>query len=265
MSNISTISRSTSAQEQAGFAGVLEVLAVVVIIGILGLVGWRLYHLHNTKPANSHTSSSIDTSVKPHSTTIASGANPYAGWESYCSTIGGICLKYPSTWVKAAQSGLVTFTSPSKTVAVQYNPSLVGVGGYCPLTACTFDEEAVTPTSTANSVGLEVIKGVYANSASNPSSSSSPTVYVPMYFVTSQRLMAPFNLKIGQYVDVGYFGNFLTSPADSSSIEQLQVVQVPNSGSGFGTASNANTWLAQSDVTTAGQILSSVTVDSNGH
>ncbi len=46
---------------------------------------------------------------------------------------------------------------------------------------------------------------------------------------------------------------------------QLEVVQTPNSGSGFSSASNAEAWLAQSDVTTAGEILSSVAVDSTAH
>lgn len=240
---------------EAGFSGVLEILIVVVIIAILGFVGWTFYHRHHTKPVTSHTSSSSTTSVKQHSSTATTSTTPYAGWESYCSSTGGICLKYPSTWVETTQAGLVTFTSPTKAVTVQYNPSLTGVGGYCALTACTFNEESATPIKATNTLGLEVIKGIFTNI-------SSGATIVPSYFLASPDRMASYHLELGQTVDVGYFGGFFTSPLDSSSIEQLQIVPVPNNG--FSSDSAADAWLAQPEVTTAGQILGSVTLDTAG-
>jgi PsbP-like protein len=225
--------------QQAGFCLVLIILLVVVVVGLMGVIGWQLYGRNLTEPNQHHSSQQTD---------------KYAGWKMYCSGLGGICFKYPADWQEAETSGsnptstTVTIASPSKTVEVAYSPVVMGVGGHCEPNTCFFTAKSITPLAASQATALSVVKGIYLN--------KSTRTILADYFLGSDDLLAPYKLKIDQRVDVGFFVNLFTSPVNSSAVEELRVKSVPDDG--FTSEAEAQSWLARSEVATAGSILSSV-------
>src|SRR5690348_8521933 len=112
--------------QQAGFSTVLGIIGAVAVVGLVILMGWAVYSHSQTASTN--------TTTTTHSSPDTRKTDQYAGWQTYCSTAGGICLRYPADWQQHETSGpdpasdQVTFISPSQTVQVVYIPVLRGVG-----------------------------------------------------------------------------------------------------------------------------------------
>jgi hypothetical protein len=82
-----------------GFGLTSTLLAIVVIVAI-GAGGWVVYrHEHKAKPIST-VKAAVTTKKQTGSPkkTVTQPANPYAGWKSYTSTVGGLSFQYPSTW-----------------------------------------------------------------------------------------------------------------------------------------------------------------------
>lgn len=240
--------------KQLGFSIVEGVIAVVVI-GVLGFIGWRLYTTYYGKQDSFATSKNQSSKPKVNSTNneAATTINPYAGWKTYCSAIGGICFKYPSNWQEkdVSDGNYVTVTSPSGAILVNYVPVVSGIGGACP-SGCYFKAESIDQYAPPNSLKLEVIKGVFTHN-------DSPAVAAE-YFLASSDQMARYNLQLNQDVNVGALYGVFTSPLNSSSSEEL-MVRVNGKDDDFPSVSDANAWLNNPEVKTAGEILTSVYVN----
>lgn len=97
--------------------GLVGILLVIVAIVAIGAGGWVVYHHeHKAKPVSTVTATA---KVKTASTkkqtsspkkTVTQPANPYAGWKSYTSTVGGLSFQYPSTWSLAEYTNHVGST-----------------------------------------------------------------------------------------------------------------------------------------------------------
>jgi hypothetical protein len=127
--------------------------------------------------------------------------DPYAGWKTFCSVNGGICFRYPTDWQEAETAkddktgaDYITVTSPSGAILVNYIPIVMGIGGGCP-SGCYFKAESMNQYATPNTLGLEVIKGVFTYK-DNPSVAAD-------YFLASSDQMARYKLQLNQSVEVG--------------------------------------------------------------
>ena len=114
-------------QESEGGFGVVAVLMVVVIVFVLGAAGWFVYrHEHKSAVRTVSTSSTTKSaanstttkSTTTKSTTTKSTSDPYAGWKTYTSSIGGLSFEYPSTW--SVNSAAMNATTTEVTV-FEYN------------------------------------------------------------------------------------------------------------------------------------------------
>lgn len=235
-------------------SGAFLLFELIVLAIVLLATGYAFYQYNANKNKVAQA-----TAPKPHivaKPSLSASPSPYAGWQTYCSDTGGICFKYPQNWTEA-QSGqepyiTLTVTSPSKAVQVIYDPALQGIGGSCPLTDCLFDPESITPLSSSNTLGLEIIKGVFTNKGDGP------IFYLPNYFLSGSSQMSRYDLQLNQTVGVGFFASWFSSPVSSSGIENLYVQANPNVG--FSSITEVNNWLAQPEVATSGQILGSTYV-----
>lgn len=232
-------------ERQAGNL-ILVVVLVLVVVGFVGVIGWQLYSrtVQTTNPG------STTAGQQPSS----QQTDKYAGWQTFCSSTGGLCFRYPADWQKTETAGAdpasttVTIASPSNAVAVVYTPVVVGVGGHCNPNTCFFTAASITPLSSSQAAGLSVVKGVYTNNGTG--------AILADYFLDSTDKLAPYNLKVNQRVDVGFFADLFTSPLNSAALEELRVKSVPDNG--FASEAEASAWLAKPEVVTAGNILSSV-------
>lgn len=86
---------------ETGFSAV-EALLILVIIGLLGFTGWYVWHAKQSADKTLTADNSTVPSFKKKNSTGA--PNPYAGWKSYSSTVGGYSFKYPSNWVIATEN-----------------------------------------------------------------------------------------------------------------------------------------------------------------
>lgn len=82
-------------KNQKGF-GAVEAILILVIIILIGVIGWLVYKNHHKSTTTKNTATT--SSSKPKSTTSSTSNNPYAGWNTYTSKLGGFTLKYPASW-----------------------------------------------------------------------------------------------------------------------------------------------------------------------
>ena len=81
--------------KQSGFS-IIEALLILVAVSILSFTGWYVYH---AKQASDKDYSAVTNSTIPtYKEKTDTKANPYADWNTYCSTTGGMCFKYPANW-----------------------------------------------------------------------------------------------------------------------------------------------------------------------
>jgi hypothetical protein len=255
---------ATLKNNQEGF-GVVETLMLIIIVVLIGAAGW-LVHKDQTK---THTPGSNASSTKATGTVNAAGPSPsqYNGWLSFCSSYGGLCLKYPTSWkLTQATSApganpqgqeIDTITSPSTNVTVTYRPSAQ--------VSADRRQEAikvagVTPTDVSE---LEVVKLIdQLSGTSNP--------YAVEDFVTLGSAAHALNSKDSPFTSGATIANTaeppfhqFTNPVRPDDIgQQLLAITISNGDPGgnfFSSSAAAQAWLSSAEVVTAGQILNSVT------
>lgn len=235
-------------QRNSGFGIVAAALVLVCVLVVAG-AGYAVYRAwHNALPRRSSTSKSSSSS---QSSPTQVATDVYAGWHEYCSTVGGLCLKYPSAWQvddQSANGGPTVIANASKSVAITYNPT-PQIGGACQ-SGCYFTQDSLVPVATANSLGLEVLTGVWENTAH--------ALIQPDLELVSSSALSQYHLVPGQKVSVGFFAPVVMSPVKSGAIETLTVNPTP--ANNFSSYADARAWLQQPDVLTAKDILASTFV-----
>ena len=150
-------------QQSSGFGIVAAVLVLACLLVVTG-TGYAVYRAWlNTAPRPSSTSKSLS-SRPSRPTQVTTGI--YTGWHEYCSTVGGLCLKYPDTWQvddQSANGGTTVIANASKSVEIAYNPT-PQIGGACQ-GSCYFTQDSLGLVAAPNSLGLEVLTGVWENTA----------------------------------------------------------------------------------------------------
>lgn len=254
----------TLKDNQKGF-GATEMLMALVIIALIAAAGWLVYRDNHKTPATVNKPKTLQQNLGKSS----GGPNPsqYAGWQSFCSSYGGLCLKYPATW-KFSQvthapgqsttgQEVDTFTSPSTLVTVSYLPS-AQVSGI--RRAETIKVVGVTQTALSNLKIYQLIDQV----------TGPPIQYAVEDFVTLtsaghalNKANSPFTLgsTIANTSEPPY--HQFTNPLRPGDIgQQLLAVTISNGDPGsnfFSSTTAAQAWLNSSEVVAAGQILASVT------
>ena len=254
----------TVKKDQKGF-GATEMLMALTIIALIALAGW----LVNRNHAKTQAAVGVSRSTHANSPGNTQGPNQsqYAGWKSFCSSYGGLCLKYPSTW-KFTQATFTpgqntngqevdTITSPSTSVAVSYLPS-AQVSGVRRIENIKVVD--VIPTATSDLKVYQLIDQV----------TGPPAQYAVEDFVALttaahalNKVNSPFNkgATIANSAEPPY--HQFTNPLRPGNIgQQLLSVNIGGTTPGgniFDTNAAAQDWLNGSEVVTAGQILSSVT------
>jgi Tfp pilus assembly major pilin PilA len=76
-------------KHQSGFT-VVEFLIIIVVLAVIGGVGYLVYKKHH-KTDKTTTASAKQTAPQP------AKSDPYAGWKSYTSDLGGFSVKYPAS------------------------------------------------------------------------------------------------------------------------------------------------------------------------
>jgi len=243
-------------KNQKGFTAV-EVLLVILILVVIGAVGYMVYH-NNHKTNSTNTADKTTSSSSSSKSSTATATNPYAGWQQLCSTGGGLCMKYPSSWkLSGSDSDGYTITSPSGATAVTYEPdgggmdggaySLAGAGG----SECPANIASITPLTT-NASNLDILEAT-VNCTANVN--SNVTSWTPSYTFISNSEVESQSLKSGQTTpDTFTIG--IDNTSTSSSPPQLLFAE--STSPNFSTSSAAQQWFSSSDAQTADKILSSV-------
>lgn len=255
----------TFSNNQEGFS-VVETLMLLIIIVLIGAAGWLVYRDNKKTP----TAIKVTTSTASSTTNTSSSAGPnqaqYAGWLSFCSSYGGLCLKYPSNW-KLSQVSYTpgtspttgqevnTITSPSTTVTVSYMPSALVTGSRRDE---TIKVVGVTATAISN---LKVYKLIDQLSSSQYAVEDFVTLNSAAHALDTAATPFTAGAKIAAGAEPPY--HQFTNPERPSDIgQQLLAVTISNGNAGnniFTSNAAAQAWLTSAEVVTASQILDSVT------
>ncbi len=253
---------------QEGFSAV-EVVLVVVIVALIGVVGWLVYNHHKTTTVSTVSANSTKPTTSTNATTTPTQpASPYAGWQSFCSSYGGLCIKYPSNWKlkttsEAASTTINTqeadITSPSGNVTVEYQPYCTQLSA--PPSGIWTDNilSVTSPTSTSDFKIVKSVSSYQGNNSSNISES---------LYLTSNSVIQQYGISVGTHTNTtgntdeavaGFFANAKSSAP--SNLQCLNVGSLKNSTGGnylnFSSAADAKAWFSNSEAVTAKQILSS--------
>ncbi|MCL5113302.1 MAG: hypothetical protein M1554_02360 [Patescibacteria group bacterium] len=248
-------------EKQAGFS-VVEIILILIIVILIGTVGWFVYkNYHNT----------IKTVTRAKSTTTipTQTTNQYAGWQSFCSNYGGLCIKYPTNWTlklttepisTTQNTQKIDITSPSDSVMVEYQPYCVQLAGP-PVGYWTDNILSVTsPMFTYNN--FKIIKAISSYQGSN-SSNITDSLYL-----TSSSVVQQDGITVGVHTNTtgitdeagaGFFTNIRSNDQNLQCLWTSQVNKsVGTNSQNFSSVSKAQAWFSNSEVLTANQILNSV-------
>ncbi len=241
---------------QKGFSAVELVIILVILIAI-GAAGWLVYqHNHKAKATSPISTPSTTRTSSNTKKTVATQPNPYQGWLSYCSSVGGLCVKYPSNWKLADVSNQGSnpeeedITSPSGDVKVVYQPNDAP-----PLNDGDSEtDDVLSETSPASTTDLKIVKNVSILSNS----------FTDSYFVSDNTTLQQNSVTTGTntYKDAmsGVASLFVNAKGPNPSyLQYLAIAQPPNAYvSPFTTNAAALAWFNAADTKTATQILASV-------
>jgi hypothetical protein len=245
-------------KNQKGFTAV-EALLIILILAVIGLGGYYVYHTnHKTKAVSASTKS------------VTAAANPYAGWKSYCSTVGDICYKYPANWKFSSSFNQGpspesdSITSPSGEVKVVYASDQIG----------HFQPDGGTVNvlyvDSFSSDFQQVALAVHDNDTG-----STPASYITDVFITNNssteysNISSPFktgdSYTIGSDNDGAMEDRFSVGDIGGSSFTVNGNFQSDGengtSEDTFASLTDAQNWYNSADVQTAVLILRSVTTD----
>lgn len=247
-------------QNQRGFTAV-EALIIIVVLAAIGVAGYFVAKHADTK----NTPTAITQSTQTASTT----ANPYAGWKSYCSSVEGVCLKFPTNWTltvgSSANPNLLSnqaeITSPSGLVAVQSYWNAGGGAGDEPV-AFANHIISITPTKATgiSAVEAETTETVNASNDPNWDYSTRPVgsaEYLADYLLESNQEIQAAGVTAGSTTTgVGVIGD---DDFSSSNGGEALTITPSNTKNSFSSLVAVQAWLSEPEVKTAGQIMSSVT------
>lgn len=230
----------------------LEIFLLIFVILIIGGVGYKVYSNNNNKAKTS-------VAVVKKSATPAKVQDPYSGWKSFCSDLGGLCMKYPSNWtyVKEDSSQDIspsvennTLKNPADNFKIVYSPSYQIAGTGSDVTIKVLN---VVPTK-ADSLSVYSVV-----SEDNDKTYSSDKPFHASYFISRNNLNAGNDAQsvytkgatiVSSYEPVLHrFDN----PQKSTQYPS-QLMQIDES---FSTYQAAAEWLSSSNVKTAGLIMQS--------
>jgi Flp pilus assembly pilin Flp len=260
-------------KNEKGFSAV-ELLLTLILIAVIVFIG--LYVVHNRKSSNKTNVAASTTKISNSSSAKGvTEVNPYAGWQSYCSSFGGFCFKFPSGWKinkqintntqVAPENEIDTITSPSGKVKVTYKANEYV---NCTGSNVTLNIINVTPTQ---SKSLNVYSLTQVINASP--NDTSPNSYEVFYFTgnldqtasdTASTPFTPGAVIESSYEPVCYFmhnptqsrgtalrQSFTASPVlTQSEMNSLTFDPYP-------TFTDAQAWFNSAEVKTAGEILAS--------
>jgi type II secretory pathway pseudopilin PulG len=255
----------TFKNNQKGF-GAIEVLMVLGIVILIGAAGWLVYKNQNKAHTQNKTAKTLQQDLKGQ---VLSGSAPnpsqYNGWQSFCSSYGGLCLKYPASW-KITQATyppgtepngqeVDTITSPSGNVKVVYMPS-AQVSGDRQVETITV--ASATKTDVSDLGVFQLINAL------------SPSQFAVENFVTLTTASHALNSTDSPFTQGATIANAseppyhqFTNPQRPEDIGQ-QLLVVTNAsgdpaGNSFASSAAAQAWLNSAEVQTASRILGSVT------
>jgi hypothetical protein len=261
-------------KNELGFTAV-EAMLIVLILAVIGFGGYYVYHTnHKTKTTVTSNTANKMTSSSPNSTKSTTSkpesvANLYAGWDTYCSKFGGLCLKYPSNWilkttVEPVSNSLNTheanIMSPSGNVVVQYQPYCTELMAPAP---GTYTDDILSVTSPSSNSNFKIVEAISSYQGSS-SSNISENLYLTSTSVVTQNNITPgVQTNTTGITDEATAGFFMNSKSTNpSNLQCINVGSLNNStGSNylnFSTTSAAQAWFGNSEVKTAVKILSSV-------
>ncbi len=239
---------------------------VLVIVILIGAAGWLVYKNQNKSRIQNTTAKTIKVDSKGQ---VLSGSAPdpsqYNGWQSFCSSYGGLCLKYPASW-KVTQATyppgtepngqeVDTITSPSGGVKVVYMPSAL-VSGDRQLETITV--AGATKTDVSN---LGVFQLINQLSASQFAVEDFVTLTTASHALNTADSPFAQGTTITNTSEPPY--HQFTNPERPEDIGQQLLVVTNSSGNPagnlFASSASAQAWLNSAEVQTASQILGSVT------
>jgi hypothetical protein len=234
----------------------VEALLIVLVVAVIGFGGyyvWQNQRKDDTTKANSTSSTS------PNSVTKSGSTDPYQGWKSYCSSLGGLCIKYPSSWTYAqdtsnsgpAGSEVNTITSPSHKVVVVYAPDVQLGGTGVSETSNVVD---VTPNKAGDFAVVQLV-----NTVKTSGSYTADVFATPQDSTSSQDKWTKGTSITNSYTPQWH--QFINPKQAGSPRNQLLAVTPdgnPFTLNRFNSAADAQAWLSSSEVKIAIQILTTV-------
>jgi len=244
--------------EESGFS-VVEVMIVLLLLVLIGAGGWLVYKGNHKTTTTSHT------------------ANLYTGWRSFCSSYGGLCLRYPSDWTLSTKVEGVApasniapqpttkeanITSPSGNVTVEYQPYCIQLAA--PPTGM-YTDDVLSVTTPSGAPNFKVVKAIssYQGGTSNISES---------LYLTSGAVVRQNSITVGAHTDTtgtideaaaGFFKN--TKSLEPNSLQCINVGSLRNSTRGnylnFSSTAAVRAWFSTNDAQIATQILDSVSIN----
>jgi len=234
--------------------GLVAILMIVVALVVVGGSGAYVYHRDHKSKSSAVSDSSTTTKTSTHTSTTTAATDPYAGWNQYCSSYGHLCFKYPTNWTTSQgetylpDQNSLSITSPSGSVRIDYSPADQGIGGACDPAVCFFDTLSFTSPTGSNTGSLKIVEGIFND--------KDTSAILPFYYVSTSAQISQQGLISGQNVGTGFLYTEFPNPS-GSGIEHLQVRDADNNKT-YASLDQAKAWFSNSEVTTAGKVLSSV-------
>jgi len=231
----------------------VETLLIILIVLITAFGGFFVWQniSKNKKPKDDSPKTAV-TKTQPNK------KDPYAGWKTACSDLGGLCMKYPSTWTYSQDNSSPetsisiednTFKNPADNFIVIYSPQYRIAGDGLEQTIKVVD---VVSTKAA---GLSVFSIITER---NDDFDSTGKKFIAYVFIEVDSLRAMNDAKT-QYVKganfVAYERNLhrFNNPKKPTQYGN-QFMQLQEQ---FSTYQSAQDWLNSPNVKTAGLIMQS--------
>jgi len=230
----------------------LEIFLLVFVFLIIGGVGYKVYSSSNNK-------AKTPVVVVKKSSTPAKVQDPYSGWKSFCSNLGGLCMKYPVNWTYVKEDSTQDISpsvennvlkNPADNFEIVYSPSYQIGGTGSDVTIKVLN---VVPTQAE---GLSVYSIV---SEDNDKTYSSGKAFHAYYFINRNNLTASNDAQSVYSKDATIVSSYepvlhkFNNPQKATQYSN-QLMQIDES---FSTYQAAAEWFSSANVNNAGLIMKS--------